>query len=81
MNSAEEQLREIVAKVLLLKESEVTDAISRKDTESWDSLAHLMLVNEVEAAFNVTLSDDDIVELKTVGELKQKLRNLGVQIH
>ena len=80
MTSAEKSLREIVAKVLLLQESQVSDDISRKDSEAWDSLAHLMLINEIEATFEVSFSDDDIVEINTVGDLKQKLRKLGLEL-
>ena len=80
MTSAEKSLREIVAKVLLLQESQVSDDISRKDSEAWDSLAHLMLINEIEATFEVSFSDDDIVEINNIGDLKQKLRELGLEL-
>ncbi len=80
MASNEKALREIVAKVLILEENDVNDAVSRENTESWDSLAHLMLITEVESAFGVTFSDEDIIEIKTVGDLKSKLRKLGVKL-
>ena len=80
MTSSEKKLREIVGKVLLLQESEVNDDISRKDAEAWDSLAHLMLINEIEATFDVSFSDDDIVEINSINDLKGKLRKLGVEI-
>lgn len=80
MASPEKTLREIVAKVLLLQESEVNDEISRKDEEAWDSLAHLMLINEIEAAFEVSFSDDDIVKINSIGDLKSKLRELSVEV-
>jgi len=80
VTSPKKRLREIVAKVLLLQESEVNDRISRKDAEAWDSLAHLMLINEIEATFEVSFSDDDIVKIDTIGDLKDKLRRLGVEI-
>ncbi len=80
MSSPEKKLREIVAKVLLLQESEVNDDISRKDAEAWDSLAHLMLINEIEATFEVSFSDDDIVKINSIGDLKSKLRELSVEV-
>ena len=80
MTRSEKKLREIVAKVLLLQEAEVNDDISRKDAEAWDSLAHLMLINEIEATFDVSFSDDDIVEINSIRDLKGKLRKLGVEI-
>ena len=80
MASNEKALREIVAKVLILEENDVNDAVSRENTESWDSLAHLMLITEVESAFGVTFSDEDIIEIKTISDLKSKLRKLGVKL-
>jgi len=80
MVNPEKKLKEIVSKVLLLEETEINDDISRKDVESWDSLAHLMLINEVESAFGVFLSDEDTVEINTIGDLKRKLRKLGIKI-
>ena len=80
INPTEEKLRKILAKVLLLEESEVSDNLSRKDIEAWDSLAHLMLISEVESAFQVMISDDDIVAINKVDDLKKILIKLGVDI-
>jgi acyl carrier protein len=80
MISPEKRLTEIISKVLLLDEKEINDNISRKDVESWDSLAHLMLINEVESAFNVFFGDEDTAEIETIGDLKQKLRKLEVKV-
>jgi len=79
-SSAEKRLREILAKVLLLDDSEINDELSRDDVEEWDSLAHLMLINEVESAFQVTFGDEDILSIRTVGDLKRVLKRLGVNI-
>ncbi len=76
----EETLRKIVSKILLLNESTFGDDLSRNDLEAWDSLAHLMLISEVESSFQVTLSDDDIVAINTVGDLRRMLRKLGVGV-
>jgi len=78
--ATEKRLRELLAKILLLDESEIKDNLSRKDIESWDSLAHLMLINEVEALFNITLNDDETIAINTVGDLKKILRKKGVNI-
>lgn len=76
----EEKLKEIVAKVLLIDKAKINDEMSREDMEEWDSMAHLMLVSEVESAFEVMMSDDDIVEIQTFGDIKKVLRKLGVPI-
>jgi len=79
-SSTEKKLREILSKVLLLGEAEINDELSRDDIEEWDSLAHLMLINEIESAFQVTLTDDDVMTIRTIGDLKKTLKKLGVNI-
>jgi len=81
MNSpTEEKLKEILAKVLLVDRTKINDRMSRKGVEEWDSMAHLMLVSEIESEFGVMMSDDDITEIKTVGDIKRVLRKLDVAI-
>ena len=80
VNSAEKKLIEILTKVLLLEESEISDELSRDDVEEWDSLAHLMLINELEETFQITINDDDILAIRTIGDLKKVLKKLGVNI-
>lgn len=77
---ANEKLKEILTKVLLVDKSEINDGMSRKNMEDWDSMAHLMLVTEIESAFEITMSDDDITAIQTVGDVKKTLKKLGVII-
>jgi len=79
-SSAEEKLKEILVKVLLVDGTKINDRMSRKDVEEWDSMAHLMLVSEIESEFGIMMSDDDITEIKTVGDIKRVLRKFDVAI-
>ncbi len=77
-SSIDEKLKDILAKVLLIDELEISDGMSRKSVKEWDSMAHLMLVNEIESAFEVTMDDDEIMEIQTVGDIKKALKKLGI---
>ena len=79
-SSSENRLKEIFAKVFLIDEDDIDDKLSRKDVEEWDSMGHLMLISEVESAFGVFINDEDITKIKTVGDVKEVLRKLGVAI-
>jgi len=79
-SSTDEKLKDILAKVLLIDNSKISDGMSRKNVEEWDSMAHLMLVSEIESAFEVTMDDDDIMEIQTVGDIKKTLKKLGITI-
>ena len=77
-SNADKKLKTILAKVLLIDESKVSDEMSRKTVKEWDSMAHLMLVTEIETAFEVTLDDDDIMEIQTVADIKKTLQKHGI---
>ena len=77
-SNMDEKLKDILAKVLLIDESKISDGMSRKSVKEWDSMAHLMLVSEIESAFEVTMDDDDIMEIQTVGDIKKTLQKLGI---
>ena len=79
-STTDEKLKDIVAKVLLIDETNISDGMSRKSVKEWDSMAHLMLVSEIESAFEVTMNDDDIMEIQTVGDIKKTLKKLGITI-
>jgi acyl carrier protein len=76
----DKKLKKILAKVLLIDETKISDEMSRKTVKEWDSMAHLMLVSELESAFEVTMDDDDIMEIQTVTDLKKTLQKLGINV-
>ena len=79
-DNAEKKLKNILTKVLLVDEATISDSMSRKTVKEWDSMAHLMLVSEIETAFEVTMNDDDIMEIQTVADIKKTLQKLGITI-
>jgi acyl carrier protein len=80
MSEADSKLKGILAQVLLIDEDKISDDTSRKKVKEWDSMAHLMLVSEIEGSFDVAMSDDDIMGIQTVGDIKKVLKKLGAPI-
>ena len=76
--STNKKLKTILAKILLIDESKINDEMSRKTVKEWDSMAHLMLVSELESNFEVTMDDNDIMEIQTVADIKNALKKLGI---
>lgn len=79
-DSTDKKLKDILAKILLIDETKISDSMSRKNVKEWDSMAHLMLVSELESAFEVTMDDEDIMEIQTVADIKKTLKKLGITI-
>ncbi len=53
----------------------VCESTTADDVEGWDSLTHLTLVNEIEQAFGVTFSLDEVTGSRNLGELVDALMN------
>lgn len=75
----DQQLTILMAELFRMQESEITDTLTMKDTEIWDSLKHMELIVSIEEEFNVQLTADEIVNMLNVKEIKQILEKRGIK--
>jgi acyl carrier protein len=68
----------LLSGVLHLPASQINDEMAMKDVEVWDSLKHMEVVVALEQSFGIELSFDEIVLMKSVGEIKGVLKKRGV---
>jgi len=54
-----------------MQSGEITDNLSMKDTDVWDSLKHMELIVSIEQEFKIELTFDEIVAMQNVGEIKR----------
>lgn len=66
-----EQLRKIMSCVLEIDNDEITDELSRNNSENWDSFNHLLLISEIEKRLGVKFSISDVAKIKTFKDLKE----------
>ena len=70
-----EHVKEIMCEVFEV--DEVTEDISQKNCERWDSLHHLTLASELEEALDIELEPEEIAEMtdftRVVDMIKSKL--------
>jgi acyl carrier protein len=71
---------DIISKILLLENDQIIDSVSRDVLEEWDSMTHLALVSELEQVFDIILSDDDVTEIKTIGDIKKTLNKYKIKV-
>jgi acyl carrier protein len=68
-----------MAEVLQVEEREVTPELAIHRAGTWNSLTHIELVVGIEQAFGVQLTDDEIVAMTSVGEIRRVLRGHGIE--
>jgi len=72
------RLLKIFSKVMGIKEVLITEKTSKEDTPAWDSFNSLMLVSEIESAFNIKFSIQEAVSIKSVKDIKNILEKHGI---
>ena len=73
-------LYKIIAKVLSISESRISDESGPENIESWDSFNGLVLVDELESHFNVKFTISEITDVKNVADIKRHLKNHNVNL-
>lgn len=72
------KLYEAVSSIMNIPLSEINDMSGPESIETWDSFNVYVLLNEIEAEFNVRFTLDESMDIKNVGDFKLHLKNHGV---
>ena len=59
-------------------DGEIDMSTSRREIQKWDSLQHVALVAALEEQFGITLSMDEMIEIRSVKDICNILNRHGV---
>lgn len=77
MNNLTKLLR-ICAELFEVPVETLSEATSQDDVETWDSLAMVNLIAEVESLFEVRFDLLEIAEFRSIGRIKEVLARKGI---
>lgn len=63
---------------LSIPAEEISDSLSYAKHPKWDSTAHMMLIAELESAYDIMLDTDDIIDMSSVDKAKEILMKYDV---
>ena len=69
------KLQEILQDVFDDEDIELFDEMTAADVEDWDSLSHITLIHEIEAAFGIRFTTKEVLSTKNVGEFIALIEN------
>jgi acyl carrier protein len=75
VNELDGKVAGLLAEVLQVPATTISDDLAMQDVEAWDSLKHMELVVALENAFGMQLSFDEIVTMRSVREIKRVLND------
>ena len=80
MQQVDAKVENVLSEVLQMPVPAITDELTMKDVDAWDSLKHMELIVALEQSFDIQLSFDEIVAMQSVSQIKRVLRERGVTI-
>lgn len=67
-----EKIISLIEEVLNLPAGSITEDTIIADVEEWDSLAHVMIIGEMQEKLGISIPVDEAVEVTGVAELLEK---------
>jgi acyl carrier protein len=71
------RLTKIFSAILNINEGEVVPALSPENTPAWDSLNAIILVSEIEKAFNIKFNYDEVMSVKNFSDALSLIKSKG----
>jgi acyl carrier protein len=76
-DKVEQNVEQLVAEVLQVPPTMITDELTMQDIDVWDSLKHMELIVSLEEKFGLQLNFEEIVTMQSIGNIKRVLRARG----
>ena len=67
----------VLAETLHVPAESISDTMEMQNTESWDSIRHMELIAALERAFEIDLTFEEIVVMRSVKEIEGVLKSRG----
>lgn len=71
--SNKEKLRQVFAESLAIDPARISDDLRYATIPEWDSVAHMALVAAIEAAFDIMLDTDDVIDMSSFTKAQEIL--------
>jgi len=74
----EQKLKTIFASSLGIDENLVNDGLRYAEIPQWDSVAHMVLVANIENDFDIMIDTDDVIDMSSFAKAKEIVCKYGV---
>ena len=69
MPATEDKIRKIIMDIMNIDINEIDHNKNLRDVEEWDSFNNLMVVSEIESAFGIKFTANDIYGVDTIAKI------------
>jgi acyl carrier protein len=74
------KLEEIIAQHFKLSPEDMRGDLSAEQIPEWDSMNYLLFVADVEKEYGISFTMDEVLGMKSLGDIRTALRGKGIDI-
>jgi acyl carrier protein len=74
MDQIDTKLKTIFSEIFDISPNEINESSSKKEIPTWDSIRHLNLILEVESAFKVCFTPEQIITLQKYSDIRDAVK-------
>jgi acyl carrier protein len=71
MDNLKEKLKSAFVQALGIEENIVKDSLAYQSIPQWDSITHMILISEIESAFDISLETDDVIDMSSFAKASE----------
>lgn len=75
----EELLFKSFSEALQVEDSVINYELKYQEIPQWDSISHMLLINELESNFDIVIDTDDVIDMSSVLKAKEILEKYNVK--
>lgn len=72
------KLNKLIGKILKISPARVSDKTSPENVRRWDSFTGLLLITEIEKAYGIKLSMDEVLSIKNIGSIRKIIKSRDI---
>ena len=80
MHTNLDKLLVLLSEIFHVNKSEINNNTSPQNTKTWDSFNTLKMVLELEKEFKITMPLEDVIEIRSVKDIKNLLISKGIDL-
>ncbi|MDC8103946.1 MULTISPECIES: acyl carrier protein [Chryseobacterium] len=75
-----DEFYEIIASAIAVKKEMIDENLTYQEIPEWDSMSHLLIVEALEQFYQIKFDFNDILEMGTVGKIRDKMKKYDVLV-
>ena len=77
-DSIKNKVRDTIISVLQINESDFSEDLAIGDIPEWDSVNHVLLIQEIEETFNINIDVTDAIDIEDIFDIYTVLKKYNI---